>query len=84
MTSSRDYSVPSLPWDRAAEEEKLFRKVLLVFFVVFLVFTLIVPRIPVPDKQREDVEQLPPRLAQLIMEKQEPPPPPPPPPLASP
>lgn len=80
MMQSQYYSAPSLPWDRAAEEEKLFRRIVAVFLVLFLVFSLILPNIPVPEKQREQVEQVPPRLAKLVMEKQKPPPPPPPPP----
>ncbi|MDY6918773.1 MAG: AgmX/PglI C-terminal domain-containing protein [Pseudomonadota bacterium] len=74
------YSTPSLPWDRAAEEEKLFRKMVMVFFVIFLIMVLVIPNIPVPEKQREQVERVPPRLAKLVMEKRQPPPPPPPPP----
>lgn len=78
MTKPGLPSVPSLPWDRAAEEEKLFRVVLILIALLFfgLLFTL--PKIPVPDKERAQVEEIPPRLAKLIMEKQEPPPPPPP------
>ena len=79
MTKPGLPSVPSLPWDRAAEEEKLFRLVLILIALLFfgLLFTL--PKIPVPEKERAQVEEIPPRLAKLIMEKQEPPPPPPPP-----
>ncbi|MBA57270.1 MAG: energy transducer TonB [Pseudomonadales bacterium] len=73
------YSTPSLPWDRFAEEEKLFRKMVAVFTVIFVVMLLVLPSIPVPEKQRDEVEKVPPRLAKLVMEKQKPPPPPPPP-----
>jgi len=73
------YSTPSLPWDRAAEEEKLFRKMISVFIVIFVIMLLVIPNIPVPEKQRDQVEKIPPRLAKLVMEKQKPPPPPPPP-----
>ena len=62
-------SAPSLPWDRAAEEEKLFRRVLAVVFVLFLLMVIILPKIPVPEKQREQAEELPPRLAKQVMEK---------------
>lgn len=73
------YSTPSLPWDRAAEEEKLFRKMFAIFLVIFLIMVFVLPNIPVPEKQRDQVEKVPPRLAKLVMEKQKPPPPPPPP-----
>ena len=84
MSKQLYYSNESLPWDRGAEEEKLFRRVFFVFLVVFVVVSLILPSIPVPEKQREQVEQIPPRLAKLVMEKQKPPPPPPPPPKEEP
>jgi len=73
------YSAPNLPWDRYAEEEKLFRKMVIAVAVLFLAMLLILPNIPVPEKQREQVEKVPPRLAKLVTEKQKPPPPPPPP-----
>lgn len=67
-----------LPWDRSAEDEKRFRKIVSVFLVLFVVFVLIIPNIPVPEKKREQAETVPPRLAKLVMEKKKPPPPPPP------
>ena len=77
MQSSFD-SVPSLPWDRFAEDERRFRIVVASFLAFFLVFVLVVPNIPVPEKEREREELIPPRLAKLVMEKKKPPPPPPP------
>lgn len=67
-----------LPWDRAAEDEKRFRKIVSAFLVLFLAFVLVMPNIPVPEKKREQAETVPPRLAKLVMEKKKPPPPPPP------
>ena len=77
MSQAIFYSTPGLPWDRTAEDEKRFRKVVASFLVFFLVFVLVVPNIPVPEKKRDQVETLPPRLAKLVMEKKKPPPPPP-------
>lgn len=77
MSQTIFYSTPGLPWDRTAEDEKRFRKVVAGFLVFFLVFVLVVPNIPVPEKKRDQVETLPPRLAKLVMEKKKPPPPPP-------
>ncbi|MDX1694762.1 MAG: AgmX/PglI C-terminal domain-containing protein [Ketobacteraceae bacterium] len=67
-----------LPWDRSAEDEKRFRKIVAGFLVFFLIFVMIMPNIPVPEKKRDQVETIPPRLAKLVMEKKKPPPPPPP------
>ncbi|MGC1511126.1 AgmX/PglI C-terminal domain-containing protein [Ketobacter sp. MCCC 1A13808] len=80
MMKTPYYSVDTLPWDRAAEEEKLFRKIFVAFLILFFLMALVIPNIPVPEKQRDHVEKVPPRLAKLVMEKRKPPPPPPPPP----
>ncbi|PIE42225.1 MAG: energy transducer TonB [Gammaproteobacteria bacterium] len=77
MSQMLFYSTPGLPWDRSAEDEKRFRKVVSIFLIIFIGFVLVVPNIPVPEKKRDQVETLPPRLAKLVMEKKKPPPPPP-------
>lgn len=73
------FSTPVLPWDRSAEEERRFRKMALVFAIIFAIISVIMAYYPLPEKKREQVERIPPRLAKLVMEKQKPPPPPPPP-----
>ena len=78
MMQSKFYSTASLPWDRFAEDENRFRYIVAGVFVFFLIFTVAVPNIPVPEKKRDQVETIPPRLAKLVMEKRKPPPPPPP------
>lgn len=65
----------AMPWDRLADEEKLFRRLSALFILIFFIITLVVPRIPLPEKQREEVERIPPRLAKLVMERQKPQPP---------
>lgn len=79
MNKTMYLSTPVLPWDRSAEEERLFRKLAAIFGVIFLVLCLVFAFYPVPEKKREQAERIPPRLAKLVMEKQKPPPPPPPP-----
>lgn len=74
MMQMQYFSTPTLPWDRLAEEEKLFRRLAALFILIFFIITLIVPYIPLPEKQREEAERIPPRLARLVMEKQKPPP----------
>lgn len=78
MNPTMYHSTPVLPWDRSAEEERLFRKLAAVFGVIFLILCIILAVYPLPEKKREQVERIPPRLAKLVMEKQKPPPPPPP------
>ncbi|MCG8673036.1 MAG: AgmX/PglI C-terminal domain-containing protein [Pseudomonadales bacterium] len=77
MSQTLYYSTVGLPWDRTAEDETRFRKVVACFLIFFVAFVMIVPNIPVPEKKRDQVETIPPRLAKLVMEKKKPPPPPP-------
>lgn len=77
MSQTTFYFGSSLPWDRSAEDEKRFRKIVAGFLIFFVIFVFVVPNIPVPEKKRDQVETIPPRLAKLVMEKRKPPPPPP-------
>lgn len=70
------YHSPELPWAIPEDEEQRYRKILKRVFVLFLVFSVLLPFLPVPQIARERVEELPPRLAQLLLERQPPPPPP--------
>ena len=67
-----------LPWTSIPEEDQRLKRNLLVTLVAALVFGLVVPFLPVKEVDKNKVEELPPRLAQLVVEKQKPKPPPPP------
>ena len=67
----------ALPWSDT-ENEQRFRKVLTVTFIVFVLFGAAMPFLPVPEISREQREQIPPRLAKVIIQKKKAPPPPPP------
>lgn len=69
-----------LPWSSLDEDNRRFRRILLIVFVPFLLLGLIIPFINVPEPAREELERLPPQLARVVMEEREIPPPPPPPP----
>ena len=66
-----------LPWTTIPEESDRLKRNLLVTLVIAIVFGLAVPFLPVKEVDRNKVEELPPRLAQLVVEKQKPKPPPP-------
>ena len=78
MTEPRFYSSADLPWDRGAEDERRFRKIISVVMVFFFIFSIVMPNIPVPEKKRDQAETIPPRLAKFVKRKPPPPPPPPP------
>lgn len=62
----------ALPWTIYPEESR-FKKLVLWVFLVFAIFSAIIPMLPVPKVERDKVEEIPPRLAKLILEKRKPP-----------
>ena len=72
---NRDYQPSSfrrviMPWDNKGEDEKRFKKYLLVAFLYSILFALIIPgwQLPVPDKEEE--VKIPERIAKFIKKKQ--------------
>lgn len=68
-----------LPWSATSEDDQRFRKYILIALLLALVLGIVVPLLPVPEIEREQLEEIPPQLAKIIMEKKQLPPPPPPP-----
>ncbi len=58
-----------LPWSTVAKESQRFGIVLFLLFVFALPLALIIPNINLPDKERSQLEALPPQLAKVILEK---------------
>ena len=70
---------PFLPWVES-ENDRRFKRILLVCIVLSCILGAIVPFLPVPEPEQKDLKTVSPRLAKLITEvKKQPPPPPPPP-----
>ncbi len=70
----------TLPWTQLEGEESRFRWITAITLVAALIFGLIIPQIEIPEVDRAEKRKLPPRLAQVILERKkikEPPPPPP-------
>ncbi|MFE8069707.1 AgmX/PglI C-terminal domain-containing protein [Marinobacteraceae bacterium S3BR75-40.1] len=67
----------ALPWSREPGDQLRFGIVFGLLLVVFLPLALWIPRIDLPEPQQEELEEVPPQLAQLLPEpeKVEPPPP---------
>ncbi|MBT8127794.1 MAG: AgmX/PglI C-terminal domain-containing protein [Gammaproteobacteria bacterium] len=72
------YRAMVMPWTRQGEDEKRFRRILLICLFLSVLLGYLVPlwEIPIPD--RIEPVKIPERMAQLIVEKEPPPPPPPP------
>jgi len=66
-----------LPWTEVPQEERRFRRILLVVFTSILLLSILVPWVPVSHKAREEVGEVPERFARLMVQEQPKPPPPP-------
>jgi periplasmic protein TonB len=58
-----------LPWESTGKEDRLFRAVLCSTLVIFGVFAIAIPLLPVSELPREKLEEVPPQLARIILEK---------------
>ena len=67
MVDHRELSQPSrLPWSRDLAESGRFGLITGLMLALFLIPALIIPGLQVPEPEREQAEQLPPRLAKLV------------------
>ncbi len=71
-------SMSDLPWSIHPDERQRFRRVLIVVMSLTIALSIAIPFLPTPKVERKKLEEVPPRLAQLIIEKKKLPPPPPP------
>jgi len=61
-----------LPWTRLEEDDGRLKKIVATVLAMAFVFGVVIPWIPVPEVDKDKVEELPPRLAQLLLEQQKP------------
>jgi outer membrane biosynthesis protein TonB len=61
-----------LPWSIGEDELRRLRKVVSTCLLAILVFGLIIPWLPLPVVEREELEELPPQLARIVLDKPEP------------
>ena len=73
------YREYDLPWTTGQDQERKFRRLLGIIFLICAVIGLLWPFIPVSEPDPYDIEEIPPRIAQLLLEEKPLPPPPPPP-----
>jgi TonB family protein len=78
-TATVFYRVYDLPWTAGEEEQTRLRRMLKTSLITLVVASVIVSFLPVPERPADEVQEIPRRLARLVVERQAPPPPPPPP-----
>lgn len=71
------YREYELPWTNDSGQDGKFRRLLAQVFGVLLVLSVIWPFIPTPEVDPNEVVEIPPRIAKLLLEQKPPPPPPP-------
>ncbi|MEO7385545.1 MAG: AgmX/PglI C-terminal domain-containing protein [Gammaproteobacteria bacterium] len=70
------YRLYELPWSPGSDSEERFRKILRNCFVAYLVFAILIPLLPVPERDLTLAPDIPDRVVRLIVEQPKPVPPP--------
>lgn len=71
------YREYELAWTNRSGQERKFRRLLGIVFAVAFVLGIVWPFIPTRQPDPYDIEEIPPRLARLLLQERPPPPPPP-------
>jgi TonB family protein len=69
------YRSAELAWSVSEAEDQRYRQILKRTLQVLLALAILLTLLPIPKLDREKVEELPPRLAKLLLERTPPPPP---------
>ncbi|NQV86026.1 MAG: energy transducer TonB [Woeseiaceae bacterium] len=72
------YREYDLPWTTGKSQDQKFQRMLGIVFLICAVLSIVWPFIPVAERDPFDVDEIPPRIAQLLLEEKPLPPPPPP------
>ena len=78
-TVAAPFRTYDLPWTPSEEERSRLRRLLIICFAVTIILSILLPLLPTPPKATDQVEEVPPRFAKLVLERKVTPPPPPPP-----
>ncbi|SHF09983.1 TonB family C-terminal domain-containing protein [Microbulbifer donghaiensis] len=73
----QDFRPMSMPWHTQGEDERRFRRCVLVSLLVALLLGYLVPLWKIPEPEADEVVEIPERLAKLVIEKKTKPKPPP-------
>ncbi len=70
------YRLYELPWSPGSESEARFRKILRNCFAAYLVFGILIPLLPVAERDQSRAPEIPERVVRLIVVQPKPVPPP--------
>lgn len=71
------YREYDLPWTDNSGQERKFRKLVLIVLLVLTGLAIVWPFLPAPEADPDALDEIPPRIAKLLLQDQPPPPPPP-------
>lgn len=71
------YREYDLPWTDNSGQERKFKRLVLVILLVLCALAVIWPYLPAPEADPDSIEEIPPRIAKLLLQERPPPPPPP-------
>ncbi|MDZ7644198.1 MAG: AgmX/PglI C-terminal domain-containing protein [Woeseiaceae bacterium] len=69
------YREYELPWTSSSGQERKFRRLLLTVMLAIAVLGIVWPFLPSPQPDPDQVEEIPPRIAKLLLQEKPPPPP---------
>ena len=72
------YREYDLPWTSDSNQDRKFRRVLGITFLIVALLGIVWPFIPTPEPDPDEIMEIPPRIARLLLEEKPLPPPPPP------
>jgi len=73
------YREYELPWTSGSDQERKYQRLLGMVFLIAFLLGILWPFIPTPEPDPMEIIEIPPRIAQLLLEEKPLPPPPPPP-----
>ena len=71
------YRVYDLPWSTGVDDDERFRRIVRRTAATTVILALLISVLPVPAPDPAEVEEVPRRLARIVLEREAPPPPPP-------
>jgi len=71
------YREYDLPWTNSSGQERKFRRLLGIVFATLFALSIVWPFIPTQEIDPNEIEEISPRIAKLLLEQRPPPPPPP-------